>query len=562
MEAFIPMFKTFISALGPFFLLLGVLIFIHEFGHFIVARWCGVRVEVFSLGFGKKLFQFKKGDTTYCISLIPLGGYVKMFGEQPGSQIPEAEKSVSFTHKTVWQRIAIVSAGPLMNFFFAIVLFAAIGLTGEDVKAPVVPGVLPQSYAESVGLKAGDIIKKVNTIEIKTWDQFQNTINEFKNQQINLEVLDYSTEKIKQLSVQVSAKENPNIIATESIIGDIQGFTTFAKGTAVAIEPQSALKVLGFENGDLITALNGNPIQSWHQLEKQVSQIDFKNPVEFEIRRVNEQTLKEAKKIEDLPKIQITLNGSDKSTRTLQDLGLLPADTFIGKVMEKTPAESAELKAGDQILAINGKRIQVWEEILVSVKGWDEQKPLVFEVARQGELIKKSISPKAVTIPNSQGLEEKRFAIGIQPFISVGNIDTVTLQSENIFQALGRGFERTYHFSELTIMSFVRLFQAKVSPKNIGGVISIGQAAHETFKMGFVQFLSMMAIISVNLFILNLLPVPVLDGGHLVFYTIEAIKGSPLSLKKIEFAQQIGIILLMSLMVFALFNDFTRLFRS
>lgn len=562
MDSFLPMFQNFLSALGPFFLLLGVLIFIHELGHFMVARWCGVRVEVFSLGFGKKIFQFKRGETTYCISLIPLGGYVKMFGEQPGSHIQESEKNVSFTHKTVWQRIAIVAAGPMMNFFFAIALFAGIGLMGEEVKAPIIAGVLPQSYAESVGLNAGDLIRKVNSTEVRTWDEVQNLFNKNKGQNIKLELVDFKSNETKSLAVDITSKENPNIIATESVIGDITGLSTFTKGTAIAVSANSPMKILGFENGDMITAINGQRIQSWHQLEKAVGMIDFTQTVEFEVKRVNEKILKEARKMEEIPSLQITRNGSNKASLTLSDLGLIPADTFIGKVMEKTPADTAELKAGDQILAINGKRIQVWEEILMTVKSWDEKAPLEFEIARQGEILKKKISPQAVTVPNSQGLEEKRFAIGIQPFISVGAVDTVTLKADGLLAAIQRGFERTYYFSELTVMSFVRLFQAKVSPRNIGGVISIGQAAHETFKMGIVQFLTMMAIISVNLFILNLLPVPVLDGGHLVFYTIEAIKGSPLSLKKIEFAQQIGIILLMGLMVFALFNDFTRLFRS
>ena len=127
----------FLSGIVPFVILLGILVFVHELGHFSVARMCGVRVEVFSLGFGKKLFSYKKGDTTYCISLIPLGGYVKMFGEQNGDTVSEENRSVSFSHKTVWQRIAIVLAGPLMNFFFAVFVFSLISIIGEETRAPV-----------------------------------------------------------------------------------------------------------------------------------------------------------------------------------------------------------------------------------------------------------------------------------------------------------------------------------------------------------------------------------------------------------------------------------------
>jgi len=139
-------------------------------------------------------------------------------------------------------------------------------------------------------------------------------------------------------------------------------------------------------------------------------------------------------------------------------------------------------------------------------------------------------------------------------------LSKVIVKADGVGAALVRGWDRTLEITKMTVVSFLRLIQTKISPKNIGGVISIGQAASETYKAGITSFLQMMAVISVNLFILNLLPIPVLDGGHLVFYTIEAIKGSPLSLRKMEIAQQVGLVVLMSLMVFALFNDFTRLF--
>jgi regulator of sigma E protease len=180
-------------------------------------------------------------------------------------------------------------------------------------------------------------------------------------------------------------------------------------------------------------------------------------------------------------------------------------------------------------------------------------------VLREGQSIDLSITPKMTKQMLPTGQEEKRYTIGIAPVVNMAAPETMIVKTDGLGSALVRGTQRTWDVSVMTVMSFVRLFQGQISPKNVGGVISIGQAASETFKIGITQFLAMMAIISVNLFVLNLLPVPVLDGGHLVFYVIEMVKGAPLSLKKMEIAQQVGLAILMSLMIFALFNDFTRL---
>ena len=170
--------STIFDNIVPFTILLGVLVFVHELGHFVVARLCGVRVEVFSLGFGKKILSYKKGDTVYCISLIPLGGYVKMYGEQPGDEIPDNLKSVSFTHKNVWQRIAIVLAGPLMNLFFAVLVFGFIFYRGEDVRSARLAEIQPGSVAEKSGLQSLDKVLKINDQSVKTYEELQNIFNE------------------------------------------------------------------------------------------------------------------------------------------------------------------------------------------------------------------------------------------------------------------------------------------------------------------------------------------------------------------------------------------------
>ncbi|MDW8189987.1 MAG: RIP metalloprotease RseP, partial [Pseudobdellovibrionaceae bacterium] len=176
MDSLLNYFEMGLSSIIPFIILLGVLIFVHELGHFLVARWCGVKVEVFSLGFGKKIFKKKWGDTEYAISLIPLGGYVKMFGDEVGKEVPASERKVSFLHKPVGQRIAIVLAGPIMNLLFAGVVFFFLAWSGEVRRGAELGDIESQSYAYEVGFRSGDLIVTVDDQQVRSWDEVQEVL--------------------------------------------------------------------------------------------------------------------------------------------------------------------------------------------------------------------------------------------------------------------------------------------------------------------------------------------------------------------------------------------------
>lgn len=204
-----------------------------------------------------------------------------------------------------------------------------------------------------------------------------------------------------------------------------------------------------------------------------------------------------------------------------------------------------------------------WETVLNMIKNYNGSDAFDIVILREGTEILKKITPQMTSQMTMQGKEDKRYTIGIMPLINVAAPEMTKVTEDSIFAATGKGFKRAWDISVITVMSFVRLLQGEVSHKNIGGMISIGKVAKDSYAMGLQPFLMTMGILSISLFILNLLPIPVLDGGHLVFYTIEAIKGSPLSGKKLEIAHQIGFALLMGLMILALFNDFTKfLFKT
>lgn len=544
-----------LSAVIPFVILLGILIFVHELGHFLVARWCGVRVEVFSLGFGKKLLKYKKGDTTYALSLIPLGGYVKMFGEQPGDNISEEDKKFSFTHKTVWQRIAVVLAGPLMNFFFAVFIFFAVALMGEEAKTPIIGDVTVNSPAHTAGFRSGDRILSINEKTVVTWEDFQKALSLKENHDLHIDVIvqrEGTSEEVK-ISTDAKAEPNPNVLSSYDYLANIEGLSPYSAGTTIGVLNGSPLAALGLKTGDSITSVNGQKVQYWRQLDPLLAKLNPKEPLTIEVMGKRDDD-----KVEK--PITVTLAPLESIQSFSKDtLGFESSELYLSKIIDDSPAKAAGLHAMDRLVSINGVTLTKWDDVITNIKSFDGSNPVEISVLRDGQMIGLKITPKMTTQMLPTGTEEKRYTIGIAPIVNIAMPEIMTVRTSNPGSALVRGVQKTWDVSVMTVMSFVRLFQAKISPKNIGGVISIGQAASETFKIGITQFLQMMAIISVNLFILNLMPVPVLDGGHLVFYVIEIIKGAPLSMKKMELAQQVGLAILMSLMIFALFNDFTRL---
>ena len=550
MEIILSYLQSGLSAIIPFIVLLGLLIFVHEMGHFLVAKYFGVRVEVFSLGFGKKIFQFKRGDTIYCLSLIPLGGYVKMYGDEMGAELPEDQKQFAFTHKPVSQRIAIVLAGPMMNFFFAIFIYLCVSLIGEEVRSPRIGDVASHTKAYEYGFRSGDLVLSANEKQVSTWEEFQNQIGRHADQELKVVVRRENSEQTAEFSVKPVLGVNANVLSPDDYTGQIQGLDSLSKAGVVGVRHDSIAYKAGLRTGDLILSVNEKPIKYFRELDNLFVAFQ-QQPLKLKIERMKDDGKEKPQSLD----IEIVKS----SFASMQVLGIEDAESYLARVFPGTPAQKAGLQAGDKIVSVSNQPITTWDTLLNSVKNYKEGS-LSFKILREGQEQTIDIVPQMTTQMNSQGGEEKRYTVGILPWMAAAAPALTTVKAAGIGAGLVRGYEKTIEVTKMTLMSFLRLFQNKISPKNIGGVISIGQAAKETYQMGITYFLQMMAVISVNLFILNLLPIPILDGGHLLFYTIEALKGAPLSMRKMEVAQQVGLVLLMSLMAFALFNDVTRVF--
>jgi len=343
----------------PFLFLLGLLIFVHEFGHFIVAKKFGIKVLKFSLGFGPAVLKKKIGETEYMISAIPLGGYVKLFGQELNEEIPEEEKHRSFNDQSVWKRIGVVAAGPIMNIVLAFLFFTALGM----------PVTLP----------------------------------------------------------------------------------------------------------------------------------------------------------------------------------------IIGTVVPDMPAARAGIKPGDRVETINGKAVNTWDDLAEKVSKSGGQQ-LELEISRDGKLLKVTVVPEAPDEPDLAEAANGRALIGIKP-----SSDALVIRKESLAQAPWVGAQQTALYTWKTIDVLYGMLSLQISPRGLGGPIAIAKMAGESAKAGLVYYLFLIAFLSVNLAVLNFLPIPVLDGGHIFFFLIELVLGRPVSLKSREIAQQVGMAILLLLMIFVIYNDIVNI---
>lgn len=552
------MFATFLNQslayIIPMIILLGLLIFVHELGHFLAAKYYKVGVETFSLGFGPKLIKFVRNGTVYCVSALPLGGYVKMFGDEPGKDISEEEKTLSYLHKPVGQRIVIVLAGPLMNLFFAAFLFYWIAWIGDKAISPTVGEIAPNSAAYAQGFRPYDKVLSINDQPIRTWDEVKTIIETSPDQSLSF-ILD-RTGEILNLQTTPELSANDNLFSTADNIGKIKGLSSELHLPLIGVTTNSPAFLSGLRSGDQVLEIDGEPVKWFKDIEPTALESLFNGPG---LAKVKLRRFEDFRQRDSFEEVNLTLNAQNF---TEQDLGLFIPETLVAEVQEDSPAAKAGLQRMDQILEINGSSILSFEDILQNVSQYKpEGEPLSIQVLRGDIQLQFSIRPEMNTLEGQYGETENRFTIGVIPvLLSMPN--TFLWKSQSFSEAFARAFYQTAHWTKVTLLSFVRIVQNRVSSKNISGIISIGQVAQQSWSLGLNAFLKIMAIISINLFVLNLLPIPILDGGHLVLFTLEAIKGSPVCLKKVEIAQQVGFLALLFLMAFALFNDFNRIFGS
>lgn len=540
---------TKISSVGPFFLLLGVLIFIHEWGHFIVARLCGVRVETFSIGFGPKIFSKKWGETLYCLSVIPLGGYVKMYGDGTEDIVPIGYQSESFNHQNVFEKIAIVSAGPLMNLIFAFILFFMLGKMGPPEVSTTVGDIPRVSAAYRAGLRYGDTITSVNGINVKYFEEFTKELSRLQNSSnARLEVV-RSNGQTNTVLAPVIVEKNTSPISDLKRLGRIEGLSLLRESSRVGVDYRSNLLKNGFEQLVKIKSINSIAVESIHELELAILQTPLS------------QNLKITAELSNGKLVNSEVTSTGKAW-TFTSAGLVKPELMIGQVRKRSPAEKSGLKSGDQLLQVNGVRLNKWEDLVSTIKSTAKGQTSTISIANASGKKTLQVTPAQTELITAEGQIEYRPTIGIMPGIEYLPPKTLVREFANTKELLVYAKEQSIHWVKITLKGFKKLLTGEVSHKTLSGVISIGKVAKDSLDIGWSYFIKMMAIISINLFLLNLLPVPVLDGGHLLFYIVEVITGSPVGFRAKLIGQQIGIVLILSLVVYTIFNDVSRIVFS
>ncbi len=429
-------------------IMLGILVFVHELGHFTVAKLAGVKVLKFSLGFGPRLVSRQWGETEYMICAIPLGGYVQMLGEgsEEDQTLSDEERSRSFAEKSVWRRLAIVAAGPFMNLVLPFVI-------------------LPLAFMVGINL--------------------------------------------------------PVFLDQPACVGYVL--------------PQSPAAEAGLRSGDCIVAVGEQPINSWSGADKALL-AEAGQAAVFAVQR--DGTLE-----------SVAVAATDSSAEGLQALGLAPVqEAVVGVLSAGMPAQQAGLLIGDRILSINGENIASWYDlktIIQQATGVSQ----IFLVERKGKNLEISIVPV-------RGDGESGFLIGIAPLT-----ETVFKQFP-LTEAVRNGVARSRELIGLTLTFIQKLVLGKVSSSNIGGPITVIQVAGQAARTDLASILSVLAFLSIQLGILNLFPIPILDGGHLLFGVFELVFRRPLSLRVREIAQQVGLLFIVSLMALAFYNDILRIFSG
>ncbi|WP_291995566.1 RIP metalloprotease RseP [Candidatus Accumulibacter sp. ACC003] len=451
--------SAFLYYLAAFAVVLGVLVVVHEFGHYQTARWLGVKVLRFSVGFGRPLWsrKFGRDDTEWAIAAFPLGGYVKMLDEREG-EVPVAELHRSFNRQPVLSRMAIVVAGPLANFLLAIVLYWGLFWHGTEEFKPLLATPPAVSAAAAAGLANGELVRKVDGEGVQTWQEMRWLVLQraVDHDRVALEVINRHQEiAIRHLDV-------------------------------------SAVRRSGWE-GDALERLG----------------LALYRP--------------------SLPPV-------------------------LGEVQGGGAAAAAGLRPADEVLSVDGHAIASWADFVHIVR----QSPglrLVLAVRRDGQPIEIALTPASI---DEQGEEIGRVGVTVSDGDRARAESMVTV-SYGPLSALSKAVVETWDKSAFTLLMMGKMITGEVSWRNISGPVTIADYAGRSARLGFDYYIKFMALVSISLGVLNLLPIPILDGGHLMYYLVEIIKRGPVSERSMEIGQQIGLALLLTLMAFAFYNDINRL---
>ena len=582
--------------------LLGILVFVHEFGHFIVGKFYGIGIEIFSIGFGPKLAGFSRNGTDYRLSWIPLGGYVKFVGASPTEEVPDHLKGKEFYKAPVWTRVAVVAAGPFANFILAILAYTLLGFSGIPHPPPIIGQVIAGSPAEAAGLKFNDVVKKIDGEEITTWYDLERMISKSAGKRLKFVVIRQILEKSQEMTIEVTPDGvEAYDLADQKIIRGRAGIALGKLPSVITmIDAYGPAYQAGLKTGDQITAIEFNGASFEVKFFPELYNALFAafraeaDSIAVKIRR-----------------FEAPLTDEESSKTSLierkyeEKIALLPARAAWSKLRAGVQDESQFSAAHFEMLAKNLGFVDsevTTDHIDKNLKGilqrgdlllsWNNE--TITSVYQLTELIRNNKNESAkmkilrfipASVPSNLagGSELKEFELDIKlqgidtqrpsgkvtifnlPVSFMGqSVDPEPLieKYNNPFSALFFGMKQSFIETGSLLVAIWKLIIGDFPLKTLGGPLLIAKVAGDSVRLGWQVFTNSLAMISLNLAILNLFPIPVLDGGQLVIFGVEIYRKKPLRISSIENFQKIGFVMIMALVILATYNDISRFWKS
>ena len=539
-----------------FVVLVGALIFVHELGHFVWAKAFGVKVLRFSIGFGPKIAGGRLGETEYVLAAFPIGGYVKMLGENAADVVREEDRPRSFGAQPLWKRVVIVLAGPAMNLVFPLALFFLVYLGEGQLTPPVVGTVYPHRPADG-RLLPGDRVLAVDGEPIATFEELTAIVRDRPGETLTL-TLERDGEEVEQ---PITPQASRRLLELERIeeVGRL-GIVPHHATPVVGVLPGTSAHQAGLRTFDTIIAAEGRAVDRWIDLEHALAGRLRTVPVTYLRPEPVREPLGGLVAVEVFGARVAALQSGGHAQGAAARAGLEAADLYVRSVDRGSAEAELGLRPGDRIATLDGRPVRQWATLLEDLRasrgaahalGW-----------RRGD----TLHHGTLRLAREEGVTEhgqpfERVRVGMRHWVPM-RVDPGVENPRPVLHAAERAWASTEEMVSLTVYSVLRLLQGRLGVESLGGPLVIFDAAGKAAREGATNYLKLMAFISVNLGLINLLPIPLLDGGHLLFFLVEGVTRRPVPKRIRGWAALAGLVLLIALMILALKNDLQRRFGA
>jgi regulator of sigma E protease len=512
----------------------------------------------FSLGFGPRLFGFTVGQTEYRLSLFPLGGYIRLLGEDPSELVPQHEVERALYARPLWQRYAIVVAGPLFNLILPVGIYFVHYVGHETLLSPTIGTVIAGLPADKAGLLPGDRVETVDGETVRYWEELEEIIAESPGKIMRFGILRGNAAEERDVTIATNVRRGPlNVNETVGWIGVSPRFQLPEIGI---IDLTSPAAQAGLRTFDYIISVNGQPVSHWAEFAGAMARAGA-SPLRITYLRGTHSAvpfvhveIQEPGTAVVIPQPVLEPGGGRR-----YETGILTSDLFVYSVEPGSPADRIGLRRGDQLIELDGQPILHWNILRQRLAAEPERAFKLSWMSPGGVRHEASFKQELRSEIDAYRQEEQRLVFGASNRVAWKTADPVPIRNR-VFYAIGHALARTGEIVAFTVQGFVQIVRGEMSPQSLGGPLTIGYAAGVAAEQGLAQYLWLMALLSINIGLLNFLPIPILDGGVLLFFTIELFKRRPPSARARAITTYVGVVVVVLLVLFALKNDVVRFF--